>query len=78
MYLKKIKTPFDALQRAVEICGTQAELASRIGVTQSHVSHLIFRYQGQVGPRFAIAVEKAVNGKVTRHELRPDFYPVEK
>ncbi len=75
--MQHIKTPLDAIKRAVEIAGGQTSLAKRIGIPQPYVSQWLYRNK-QVGPRFVIPVEKAVDGKVTRHQLRPDIYPEEK
>lgn len=64
------------LQRAVEIAGGQSALAKAIGVKQAHIWHWLNRAK-QVPAQHAIAIEKATGGKVKRHELRPDVYPIE-
>lgn len=64
------------LQEAVNIVGTQTELARIIGVNQSHISNWIHRDK-KVPPDYCIPIEKAVGGKVTRHELNPKIYPLE-
>ena len=74
--MKQIKTPLDAIKCAVEIAGGQTALAARVGLAQAYVHNWVYRNK-QVGPRFVIPVEKAVDGKVTRHQLRPDLYPEE-
>lgn len=66
----------DALKRAIEIAGGQAALARKIGKTQAHVWNWLNR-DGRVPAEVVISVEKAVDGKVTRHDLRPDLYPTE-
>lgn len=60
----------EALKRAVENVGGQAKFARRIGVTAQAVSQW-----DEVPPLRVLAVER-VSG-VSRHELRPDLYPVE-
>lgn len=62
------------LQRAVEIAGSQAALAERIGKQQQHVQYWL--KVGKVPGEHVIPIEQAVAGAVTRHELRPDLYPV--
>jgi DNA-binding transcriptional regulator YdaS (Cro superfamily) len=70
---EKKQTP---LERAVELAGSQKALAEKIGgnVKQQHVSYWI--RAGIVRSKYVLAIEKAVGGQVTRHELRPDLYPI--
>lgn len=69
--MSKNFTPRDALLRAIEICGSQAELARRIGgdVQQQHVSYWV---QNGLPDAHAVAVEKAVDGEVTCEQLAPN------
>jgi DNA-binding transcriptional regulator YdaS (Cro superfamily) len=60
----------EALKRAVEKVGGQAKFARLIGVTAQAVSQW-----GEVPPLRVLAVER-VSG-VSRHDLRPDLYPLE-
>ena len=63
------KTP---LQKAIEFANGQTELASKVGVTKQAVNQWLTK--GVPAIR-VIQIEKAVGGKVTRYELRPDLYP---
>ena len=63
-----------ALLRAIAIAGTQGLLAEKIGVTQQALSKWL-RTDGLCSNRFVAAIEAATG--VSRHELRPDIYPVE-
>mgnify|MGYP000884337945 CR=1 FL=1 len=63
------------LQRAVDLAGSQTELARRIGVQQAHVWNWLNRSKGKVPGEHVIPIEKATG--VSRHELRPDLYPIE-
>lgn len=71
--------PLDALNRAVELCGSQRELARRLAVrmkdpkiSQAHVWKWI--QKGQAPAEVCRAIEAEVEGKVTRYKLRPDVY----
>ena len=60
----------EALKRAVERVGGQAKFARAVGVTAQAVSQW-----DEVPPLRVLTVER-VSG-VSRHELRPDLYPLE-
>lgn len=65
-------TPQEALKRAVECASGEAALARAIGVTPQAVN------QWSVAPALrVIAIEEAAAGKITRHDLRPDIYPLD-
>ena len=77
-----------ALEKAISIVGTQAELARRVAtftkndkVKQPHVWNWLNR-DLEVPADMVLAVEAATvldgNPQVSRHELRPDIYPVAK
>lgn len=78
--MAKKQTPLDALNRAIEAVGSQKALAERVSqfsdepLGQSAISNWIQR-QRRVPAERVIAVERAVDGAVSRHELRPDLYP---
>lgn len=52
----------------------QTWLAGQLGLTQGAVSQWLKK---GVPPCRVLAVERATGGKVSRHEMRPDLYPVE-
>ena len=62
------------LQKAIEIVGSQAKLAEKIGVNQQLVSYWRNGSVNGVPPRFALAIEKATDGAVKRADLRPDIW----
>ncbi|MFI9652822.1 transcriptional regulator [Guyparkeria halopsychrophila] len=66
--------PF-ALARAVDLAGSQSELARRIGVDQPHIWNWLNRGRKRVPGEYVIPIEEAVGGAVTRQQLRPDLYP---
>lgn len=63
------------LSKAIEICGSQAALAARIGVKQQVISFWLTKSRLGVAAEYVIPIERATNGAVARHELRPDIYP---
>lgn len=62
------------IERAANILGSQAALAGALGVTNMAVVH--WKRRGIPATR-VLAIERATGGQVSRHELRPDLYPVE-
>lgn len=64
------------LARAIDIVGGQSALSRAIGCKQQSVWNWLHK-QKRVPAEFCIQIERATGGKVTRHELRPDIYPVE-
>lgn len=69
-------TAFEALKRATEQLGSYSAAARAIGVTPQAVSDKI-RSGKPASAEWVIPLERATGGKVTRHELRPDLYPME-
>jgi DNA-binding transcriptional regulator YdaS (Cro superfamily) len=63
-----------ALERAIAILGSQRQLADHCGTRQQTVSKWL---KNGVPPIKVISIERAVNGAVTRYDLRPDIYPRE-
>ena len=64
----------DALREACERAGGQKPLADKIGTTQSQVWYWLERAKKGVPGEFVIPIEQATG--VSRHELRPDLYPI--
>lgn len=62
-----------ALERAIATVGTQAALARTLGVKPQHVWNWLNRDE-KVPAEQVLAIEKATEGKVTRHDLRPDIF----
>ena len=77
----------EALERAVHIAGGQSALAAKLktmnpsnrkNLRQGHIWKWMNRSKSLVPPaEFVLDIEKIVDCKVTRHELRPDLYPLE-
>lgn len=67
-------TPFEALQQAVELAGSQAEIARIAGVSTTAVWKWV-QSSKRVPAEFVLKIEAATG--VSRHDLRPDIYPRE-
>ena len=64
----------DAIHRAVEQAGGQQALAQKLGVRYQAVQKWL--RAKRVPAERVLAIEEATGGLVSRHELRPDLYPV--
>jgi DNA-binding transcriptional regulator YdaS (Cro superfamily) len=61
----------------IKICmGSQAELARQLGIGVAAVTH--WKRRGRIPADRVLSIERLTNGQVTRHEMRPDLYPVER
>lgn len=56
---------------------SQKELARRVGVTQGMVWQWL-NERRRISAERVIDIEIATNGRVQRHDLRPDIYPRER
>lgn len=64
-----------AIERAAQLLGGQSALARKLGCTPQAVSKMCST--GRVPAERVLAIESATDGAISRHELRPDLYPVE-
>ena len=62
----------DAMCRAFAVIGSRYKVAKYFKITPAAVQ--LWKY---VPDRRVLGVEKLTGGRVTRHELRPDLYPLE-
>lgn len=61
----------EAVQRACEIVGSQAEMARRLGIEAGNVWQWANGVRA-VPPRFCARIEQLTDGAVTRRDLRPN------
>lgn len=61
-----------ALDRAIEIAGSQSALARTLRISQNAVSRWARRLTA-LPPEHVLAIEAATG--VSKHDLRPDIYP---
>jgi DNA-binding transcriptional regulator YdaS (Cro superfamily) len=62
------------LERAVGIAGSQSKLAGLIGMSQQRL-HYTVKHSRPLPGEFVLRAETATG--VSRHELRPDLYPID-
>ena len=63
----------ELIESAISDFGSETKLAAAAGVTQASINEA--KRKGRVGPRMAMGIEKATEGKITRSVLRPDLWP---
>lgn len=64
-----------AIEKAVEAAGGRAALAEKCGVRYQAVEKWV--RLNRVPAERVLEIEAATGGQVTRHELRPDLYPLD-
>ena len=64
------------IKRAVEVVGSQTELAKQIGVTPQFVYQIVKGLR-PVPATLVLKIEAATGGTVSRYELRPDIFGTE-
>jgi len=62
----------NAIDRAIELAGSQCELSTAIGISQPLISKA--RTTGKIGPRLAVAIHRFSNGQISASEMRPDLW----
>ena len=66
-------TNMSAIDKAIKKAGNQSALSRLIGVAQQNISYWV--KNNQVPASFVLKIEKETG--ISRHELRPDLYPLE-
>jgi DNA-binding transcriptional regulator YdaS (Cro superfamily) len=65
-------TPEKALKKAIKIIGGCGAVGRLFHPTRTRQSVRLWK---KCPPIFVIGVAEATDGRVTRHDLRPDIYP---
>jgi DNA-binding transcriptional regulator YdaS (Cro superfamily) len=63
----------DIIALVVDLLGGQKKAAKKIGVTQQAVCKWVNK-EMPISASSAVKIEKATDGAVTRHEIRPDIF----
>jgi DNA-binding transcriptional regulator YdaS (Cro superfamily) len=66
-------TDTNPIDKAIGVLGTQKLLAEALNVTTQAVT----KWRRRVPAERVLDIERATGSAVTRHELRPDIYPIE-
>jgi DNA-binding transcriptional regulator YdaS (Cro superfamily) len=75
MPMGKDMTGIAALRQAIRHhLKSQVAVARAVGVTPQAVSDVLRRNK-RVPAEWCLALERATQGAITRHDLRPDLYP---
>ena len=61
------------LQKAIDLVGSEAKLGTLLGVSQPSVNGWKAR---KVPAHRAVQIEQVTNGRIKRHDLRPDLFLV--
>lgn len=61
------------IEKAISITGSQQKLAEKVGCSQQYIS-LLARSAVKVSAEMALAFDRATDGKVSKHTLRPDIF----
>ena len=56
------------LEKYISVCGSQAEAARRLGVSESYMS-LLAHKQRKVSHKMAILIEKDTNGLIKKEDI---------
>lgn len=62
------------LLEAISIAGSQAKLARLVGVNQQDISYWLRKARKGIPLERVPDIERATGGRVTRYDLRPDFF----
>lgn len=63
----------EALEKAIELAGSQEKLASMSDYSQAAISQMLNRDK-KASIKGAVKFEKALHGQITRYEFRSDFF----
>lgn len=71
--MKQLKTYIEPLKLAVAICGSQKEMAGKLGISQNHLSNCV-NGRANIPAKYCRKIEAITNGDITAEELRPDIF----
>jgi DNA-binding transcriptional regulator YdaS (Cro superfamily) len=66
----------DVIEKLKIACGTQRAIAKHLGLTDMAICQ--WRRRGKIPVCYVLKLEALSGGQVTRYEMRPDVYPIER
>lgn len=60
------------IQSAIDLLGSEAKLGKATGYSQHAIWHA--KKKGRVSAEMAAAIHQATDGRVAKHDLRPDLF----
>jgi DNA-binding transcriptional regulator YdaS (Cro superfamily) len=61
------------LEGAIAEFGSETKLAKAAGVAQASINES--KKKNKIGHRLAAAIDRATEGRISKHDLRPDIWP---
>ncbi len=74
--MKKITNPkiiTSLIEAAITLSGSEAKLGKLAGFSQNAIWYA--KRNGRCSAELALGIERATNGAIPRHRLRPDLFP---
>jgi DNA-binding transcriptional regulator YdaS (Cro superfamily) len=70
--MAKPKANVEAIRKAIEMCGGNRKFSHKTGISESAI---VEWKSGRISPSplNCIKIEKAVEGKITRYDIIPDY-----
>jgi DNA-binding transcriptional regulator YdaS (Cro superfamily) len=65
------------MEKLISYFGSHLKTAQAIGVTRNFIT-MVVNGKRRLSFHKVLLIEEITNGAITRHDLRPDIYPVEK
>ena len=75
--MKKITNPkiiTSLIEAAITMAGSEAKLGKLAGFSQNAIWYA--KRNGRCSAELAIGIERATNGAISKHRLRPDIFPI--
>ena len=69
------KDQSEIVKKIISLAGNQQKLANLINVKRCTISAWVNRNK-KVPSQHVLAIETALKNKISRHEIRPDLYPL--
>lgn len=68
-----MNTVTELIDAAIKRFGSETKLAKAAGVAQASINES--KKKNRIGHKLALAIDSATEGKISKHDLRPDIWP---